>query len=357
MMRLSLMKKVLAGVGPEGSSDLAASLAEPWAPDAGTVRLIRASSNFLFSFTSGGRHLVLRFNSISERLRSAIDTELDFVEFLRGNGLRVPKTVYSFAGNRIERFDTPFGVFLATAFEFVPGSSPRADRLSEEELREWGRALSELHRVTAERPAENPAIDWSNFGRHDVGYLVSWAASVIADRTPGGIGREAHREYRHIVSWLDSFPRDAGIYGLIHFDFEPDNLVWHDGKPTILDFDDCAIGWRFADIAFAVRELFPDGRQADTGRYRLFMEGYGFQWNDAREIARLFPRFLRVHSFIMLGRLLRALDLEDDDPAETGEIVAVRHKLELAVEGYRRRLADSRVWTRRPARVPNRRAS
>lgn len=271
-------------------------------------------------------------------------------------------------GRRVVRTETGNGVFLTCAFEFVGGTSPSADQMTDEQLNRWGMALSELHRITAERPTDNPGMEWSNFGRHELGYLVSTAASVIADRTPGGIGREAHHEYRNIVSWLNSFPQEVGVYGLIHFDFEPDNIIWTDSGPTIVDFDDCAIGWRFADIAFAVRSLFPDGRPADTGRYRVFMEGYGFRWSDAREIARLFPRFLRVHAFIMLGRLLRAVDLDrgsadrgagdlaEGSPAEA-YLVPLVSRLELAIETFRKRLGDPRVWTHRPGRVSSRRSA
>ena len=49
---------------------------------------------------------------------------------------------------------------------------------------------------------------------------------------------------------LGALPVDRDRYGLIHFDFELDNLYWRDQTIGMLDFDDCAHYWYAADIAF-----------------------------------------------------------------------------------------------------------
>jgi len=44
--------------------------------------------------------------------------------------------------------------------------------------------------------------------------------------------------------------------GLIHFDFELDNLIWNGERNNIIDFDDAAMYGYGADTAFALRNLF-----------------------------------------------------------------------------------------------------
>src|SRR5436853_441693 len=47
-----------------------------------------------------------------------------------------------------------------------------------------------------------------------------------------------------------ALPASQQTFGLIHYDFELDNLIWDDQRVGIVDFDDCAGYWFVADIAF-----------------------------------------------------------------------------------------------------------
>lgn len=50
MMKLSTMKKVVDTLSEEWESSLAETILERWGYDAGTVRYVRASANFIFVF-------------------------------------------------------------------------------------------------------------------------------------------------------------------------------------------------------------------------------------------------------------------------------------------------------------------
>ena len=54
---------------------------------------------------------------------------------------------------------------------------------------------------------------------------------------------------RRLGDRLSELPRDPSCYGMIHGDFELDNLAWVDDTPTSFDFDDAARSWFVADVA------------------------------------------------------------------------------------------------------------
>src|SRR2546430_7254258 len=66
-------------------------------------------------------------------------------------------------------------------------------------------------------------------------------------------------EFDHLTSFLSALTVTETNSGLIHGDFELDNLFWQDDTIALLDFDDCSYSWYVADVAFALRDLFATG--------------------------------------------------------------------------------------------------
>jgi len=76
---------------------------------------------------------------------------------------------------------------------------------------------------------------------------------------------------------LGDLPGREDNFGLIHYDFKVDNLIWNNHLPGIIDFDDCAGYWFVADIAYALRDLCDDRvSQVDLSHpsFKDFMRGY-----------------------------------------------------------------------------------
>ena len=70
------------------------------------------------------------------------------------------------------------------------------------------------------------------------------------------------------ISCADSLPRSARaktIYGLIHADLHVGNILYHpDDGFCILDFDQCALGWRAYDVATFLYNIRGDGTRPPT---------------------------------------------------------------------------------------------
>jgi Ser/Thr protein kinase RdoA (MazF antagonist) len=136
-----------------------------------------------------------------------------------------------------------------------------------------------------------------------------------------------------------ALPVNQDRYGLIHFDFELDNLVWREGGIGILDFDDSARYWYVADIAFALRDLFSDGANLNDPSFRGFIDGYASQCALDEAAMEQVPLFLRLSRLIQYARMSRSLDL-----AVGGNypdwLVSLQAKLRGRTNAYRRSLGE-----------------
>jgi Ser/Thr protein kinase RdoA (MazF antagonist) len=146
---------------------------------------------------------------------------------------------------------------------------------------------------------------------------------------------------RHMLTILErqvaTLPTSAQTFGLIHYDFELDNLLWDDQRVSIVDLDDCAGYWFVADIAFALRDLFDDHAEridVTDARLHAFVTGYREIRAVTDEELRQLPLFLRIHNLVSFTKLLRAADI-DDVAAAPAWVVDLQAKLLRKAHIYR----------------------
>ena len=137
-----------------------------------------------------------------------------------------------------------------------------------------------------------------------------------------------------LLDEVGAVPRDRQRYGVVHGDFELDNLSWIREEPVAFDFDDAALSWFVADIAFAIRDLQPlSTGSREAALFEAFLEGYrGVRAVGADELA-LLPLFDALHAASTLHGLDGVLDAGTSD-ADPPWLRALRAKL----DGHRVRL-------------------
>lgn len=296
MMRLSTMLKVDSTVGDDGSSPVAEQILERWACDHGSVRFFRSSANFIYRLRDQDNIRYLRFADASERSRETIEAELAILESVVGSSITIATPVASRYGNTLETVDTEWGTFHAVVFSALEGRQYEIDDLSEAGFRQWGETLGRLHAATS---AIAPSLGRPTWSDH-----VSFVQGRLPADSPG-----LQAEFAELVAALSALPTTQETFGLIHGDFELDNLVWNGAHVGILDFDDCSHHWYAADIAFALRDLFEDGVDTSDARFRAFAAGYRAFFPLSEEDSGYVPLFLRFAHLLNYARIARSMDL------------------------------------------------
>ena len=329
MMKLSAMQALIMTLNENEESPIANVIAFRWNHDPGTVRFFRASANFLFLFKYSGQDYVLRFINVNERTFDAIHAELAYLDHLASQGVRAAKPVLSRADNLVETIETDLGVFHAVVFERLMGEQFELSDLIPDMVMRWGQALGGLH---------NAAQGYDGAGRATWQDQLAWVATNLPEEE-----WTANELLDQIKEQLSQLPIHNDNFGLIHFDFELDNLIWQDHQVGVIDFDDSVSCWFAADIAFALRDVFDDDAEKINLQHDIvkqFIKGYRMARSvDTEELARM-PLFLQLHHLVMFVKLFQSLepDAHKEEPAWAEKL---REKLHNKMAFYRNEFANS----------------
>ncbi|MHC0036362.1 phosphotransferase enzyme family protein [Pseudoneobacillus sp. C159] len=306
MLKLSLMKKVVATVDEEWRSPFAEKILDSrWDYDTGQVYYFRASANVLFVYGKGEKTYFLRLSDASVKKREWLEAEIEMLHYLRGKGLKVVIPVRSKNETYVETVETELGTFQAVVFEALPGKQFETEELPLENYFTWGSALGQLHHTFKGMPEKI---------RHN---RTSWRDQLafVEEKLPQH-ETAAKTELKKILEWATNKEVTSESFGLIHYDFELDNLRWENKEVAILDFDDCVNHWYVADIAYALRDLFKEKIDLENVLVKEFLQGYRSKTElDVRELQDL-TWFMRMHHLVMFTKLLEAVDLDDSNQPE-----------------------------------------
>ena len=110
---------------------------------------------------------------------------------------------------------------------------------------------------------------------------------------------------------LVKFGRNASTYSLIHADLHSGNVLVHDGRLMVIDFDDAGFGWHPYDIAVAL------GYQRRHAHFaameRAFVAGYRARRALPEPVLALVPTFMMVRDMAVLGWIHQRPELERTD--------------------------------------------
>jgi Ser/Thr protein kinase RdoA (MazF antagonist) len=226
---------------------LAELLREAWDADPDPFAWYRISSNAIYPFTHAGEQRYLRFAPAAEKRAEDIAAELDFLTYLARAGYSAAVPIASRNGDIVVSRDTPWGRYHASAFHAVPGIQLDRTDLGDEVVAAYGRALAELHRLSAAYRPAGPR----RCNERDV---LAWIRSVLAGLPANGAALD---EVDLVAQRLATVPQSTDNYGLIHYDFECDNVFFDaaSGRCFAIDFDDAMYHWFTTDIEQALHSL------------------------------------------------------------------------------------------------------
>jgi len=286
------------------------------------LTLVTVSENVTFRLTDGrtGEDWVLRLHRPGYNSEAELEAERVWTSALREAGLAAPEPLFArdgrafvpqaVAGTGEMRL---VGVTRWIEGEVLDDFLELPDRASERPL--WfhrlGALVARTHLqseawtpppgfVRTRLDADGlmgPAPRWGPFWDHE--------ALTAEDRELVIRARDV------LHARLSALPQDPAVFGMIHADLHPGNLLVRGDDLAIIDFDDAAFGWRMYDIAVALthQQAAPDFATVREA----FLAGYRAVRNLPEGEAAQLSLFLLVRSLVQLGWLHERPEI---DPGE-----------------------------------------
>ena len=323
-MPLSESNKMAQSVDESRRSHVADVVAAAWGQPAGTALWWRSSGSHVFRVPAQDDRPAsfLRFVPDSQRSYGAVAGVAALMHELHARGGAVVQPVPSSFGAFAETIDTELGAMHAMLLTAAPGDQTDVDVLTVPRAHAWGMALADLHRRAGGVDTELPdGVD-----------RLSGAANLLSGDP--AVADAVH----HLIEQISGMPRNPAQYGVIHGDFELDNMAWVGDTATAYDFDEAARSWFAADVASAVRDL-----TAGTGRptkvhahlFDAFIAGYRHVGRlDDTEVRRL-PLFAALNAASSLITLRQVIDAGDRSGDPDWQ-VRLRDKLDDHIQRQRR---------------------
>lgn len=262
---------------------------------------ISGCENWVFQIAHNPSPYILRLTPSSHRTYTMVRAEIDWINCLHEQGLRVARAIPFGDREIVERVKVDDAYVSAVVFEKAQGSSPGYDNLEPSLIREWGEVVGKMHRLArVYHPRDDSCfrMHWDQDEKFNIEQYVPRSQSIVFEK------------FHSLVVRLRELPVDSASYGLIHADLNPDNFFVDEQGITVFDFDDCLYSWFLYDIAaivFAVIENCPlvEDRRLFTHEFlSVFYRGYSTvnsvesrMWDAWPDLLKLqeFERYITLH--------------------------------------------------------------
>ncbi|KAB1434491.1 phosphotransferase enzyme family protein [Candidatus Galacturonibacter soehngenii] len=297
--------------------ELAKEALKNWNHDADTLdemlSYYRISSNAIYPFRYNGQICFLRLSPTDEKLKKNILGEMEFIEYLGQHSYPVLRPIRTRCGENVIIIDTKWGKYYACAFYRVAGNQINTTDMSHEIMYAYGKALGKLHALSTNyKPSTKK---WTH------NEVLEWIEEVIIEyNAPSYVLHELKEVKRQLANLL----QQADNYGLVHYDFEMDN-VFYDEKTkscSVIDFDDGMYHWFALDVEqvlFSLRDEL-DGTILKCAE-EAFIDGYKSEYDYSEESQNSRPLIRRFTNLFSYARLIRCVaETFDDEPEWMSEL-------------------------------------
>ena len=274
-----------------------------WSYDPNTLKFWRGSSNYVYVFQFNGEKFFLRFSNEEDNSIEQITAELDFIEYLRDNHYPAIQPILSNNGKYIETVTTKRGLYFGVVFAGAKGVNLDISMMSEEQFKNWGKALGSLHALSnSYKPKKFVRKNWND--------KLLFIEEILRDSPEE---ESVQEEIERVRDWLNNLPVSVNNFGLVHYDFELDNIFWAESERHfhVIDFDDSMYHWYIVDIAFALRDLDELDEAEANVSLKAFLDGYCSAYDVKEDIITLLPRFRRFINLFSYAKITRSLKDSD----------------------------------------------
>jgi len=309
--------------------ELAEEALRNWTYDRDTLSenlaLFRISSNAIYPFRQDGELCFLRLAPTEEKQERNVTGELAFIRYLVAEGYPALRPIDSNDGETVCRLPTRWGPYYASAFHCVAGVPVEDTDFAGPIMVAYGRALGRLHALSERYVPTVRKWDYRD--------ALDWVEDTLREqKAPAAVKTELAAVRRT----LDALPVEKGGYGLIHYDFEPDNVFFDadTGACSAIDFDDGMYHWYALDVQRSLDSLcdYLQGKRLEAAQ-EAFLKGYATERvcpERTETVVRAMHRFVNLYRYARLSHCLGG------DAAAAGEpewMIALRAKLNRIMDG------------------------
>ncbi|MBQ8821747.1 MAG: phosphotransferase [Lachnospiraceae bacterium] len=271
------------------------------------LRYLRISSNAIYPFRmkKDNRICFLRLSPVEEKKLSDVEAEICLIRWLIERGFPAMHPVPMKDGRLFGQINTEWGAYNVSCFEKVAGKSLEDTNGTLQSVKGYGKTLGELHGLLKEYPYSEQRRSHKVLLNEIEERMQKYGASEIVRKEFGDVCKE-----------LEQLPLSASDYGVVHYDFEPDNVFYdeRDGSFSVIDFDDAICCWYALDVVRALDALDEVVEDVDIEEAtRCFLGGYCSVTAITEEQLQsmtLMRRFVRLQEYTTLLHVLSE-DVED----------------------------------------------
>ena len=274
------------------------------------LRHFRISSNAIYPFYAdeNGKVCYLRLSPTAEKDPSDVVSELHFITWLSEHGYPIMKPYPMKDGKLHDVISTRWGTYNVSCFEEVSGETLEDTEGSLELAYGYGRTLAELHNLSEAYP-------YSDERRNHTELLTEIKERLIKNRAPGIVLAQCDT----IADELSRLEIRKDNYGLIHYDFEPDNVLYdkESGQFGVIDPDDSIRCFYALDVVRAVDAMDDVAEEELTEQaVNAFFEGYRSKRIFSQEQAASLPLMRKLVSLQEYATILHVLSEPTEEEPE-----------------------------------------
>jgi amicoumacin kinase len=282
----------------------------------------------VYEYTKNNEDYVIKITHTLRRSIEYIKGEIDWLNYLYDNGMKVCGAIPSENGLLVEAIPAANGNFLVTSYRKALGHEVDAKDWNEHLFEKWGAFLGKTHRLTQSYQLTNLQTkrqEWYEEEQLKASkYLLpnDVAISFIEDK----------------IEDLKKIPNRRDNYGLVHADFHQKNFFLdRDHNIVLFDFDDISYTYFINDIAITLYYalLNPFKELDDKVEYyrtffKHFMTGYLKENTLHEEEIRFLDDFIKLRHALLFVIFHQAYNVEELD--SEGLALLNNHRQEFMAE-------------------------
>ncbi|MEI4271193.1 phosphotransferase [Klenkia sp. LSe6-5] len=237
------------------------------------LQFVKFRENWVFRATCDGADYAVRLHRPGLHTAEAVGTELAYLSALQQRGFPVPEPVRTTDGELICAVeDGPGGTVLVCVMRWVVGGRQLGDAgaafdgsspITPEDLHRVGQLAGALHNHLTEL-GRLPGFDrdaWDGPGL--LGAQALWGDPLALPALSAPDRELLSGAVDRLAADLADLGDGPDVYGVIHADLTPENVLVRGSEFVVIDFDDFGEGWHLFELATVLFFFRPHPRFAE----------------------------------------------------------------------------------------------